>query len=177
MPVNKFLLLVLFCFFISVIGLLFVFMPSKRRKTNKIPAFVYAVIFCSIGLYLLVNQKSGTVAWEKIDDTTYSAKMNTFQRVTVFLLEESTYRLFVSHEDEFIKQYIGIKRKCEKKKVSDKEAAICVNIINDFEHTVQYETGKAYYVLYVDYGNKTVIYLPDKISEKIEAERFCFRIF
>lgn len=177
MPVNKFLLLILFCFFISVIGLLFVFMPSKRRKTNKIPAFVYAVIFCSIGLYLLVNQKSGTVAWEKIDDTTYFAKMNTFQRVTVFLLEESTYRLFVSHEDEFIKQYIGIKRKCEKKKVSDKEAAICVNIINDFEHTVQYETGKAYYVLYVDYGNKSVIYLLDKISENIEAERFCFRIF
>ena len=152
-------------------------MPSKRRKTNKIPAFVYSVIFCIIGLYFLVNQKSGTVAWEKIDDTTYFAKMNTFQRVTVFLLEEGTYRLFVSHEDEFIKQYIGIKRKCEKKKVSDKEAAICVNIINDFEHTVQYETGKAYYVLYVDYGNKSVIYLLDKISEKIEAERFCFRIF
>ncbi|WP_315601619.1 hypothetical protein [Treponema socranskii] len=103
--------------------------------------------------------------------------MNTFQRVTVFLLEEGTYRLFVSHEDEFIKQYIKPERKCEKKKVSDREAAICVNIIKDFEHTVQYETGKAYYVLYVDYGNKSVIYLLDKISEKIEAERFCFRIF
>ena len=152
-------------------------MPSKRRKTNKIPAFVYAVIFCSIGLYLLVNQKSGTVAWEKIDDTTYFAKMNTFQRVTVFLLEESTYRLFVSCEDEFIKQYIKTERKCEKKKVSDKEAAICVNIINDFEHTVNPEIRKAYYVLYIDYGTTEVVYLLNKISEKIEAERFCFRVF
>ena len=177
MPVNKFLLLVLFCFFISAIGLLFVFMPSKRRKTNKIPAFVYAVIFCSIGLYLLVNQKSGTVAWKKIDDTTYSAKMNTFQSATVFLLEENTYRLFVSCEDEFIKQYIKTERKCEKKKVSDKEAAICVNIINDFEHTVNPEIRKAYYVLYMDYGTTEVVYLLDKISEKIETERFCFRVF
>ena len=152
-------------------------MPSKRRKTNKIPAFVYSVIFCIIGLYLLVNQKIGTVAWKKIDDTTYSAKMNTFQRVTVFLLEESTYRLFVSHEDEFIKQYIKTERKCKKRKVSNTEAVLCMKIIDDFEHTVQYETEKTYYVLYVDYGNKTVIYLLDKISEKIEAERFCFRIF
>ena len=177
MPVNKFLLLVLFCFFIAVIGLLLVFMPSKRRKTNKIPAFVYSVIFCIIGLYLLVNQKIGTVAWKKIDDTTYSAKMNTFQRVTVFLLEESTYRLFVSHEDEFIKQYIKTERKCKKRKVSNREAVLCMKIIDDFEHTVQSESGKAYYVLYVDYGNKTVIYLLDKISEKIESERFCFRVF
>jgi len=175
--INKSLLLILFCFFIAAIGFLFLFMSSKRRKTNKIPAFVYSVIFCIIGLYLLVNQKSGTVAWKKIDDTTYSATMNTFQRVTVFLLEESTYRLFVSHEDEFIKQYIGIKRKCEKKKVSDREAVLCMKIIDDFEHTVQYETEKTYYVVYVDYGNKSVIYLLDKISEKIEAERFCFRIF
>ena len=152
-------------------------MPSKRRKTNKIPAFVYSVIFCIIGLYLLVNQKIGTVAWKKIDDTTYSAKMNTFQRVTVFLLEESTYRLFVSHEDEFIKQYIKTERKCKKRKVSNREAVLCMKIIDDFEHTVQSESGKAYYVLYVDYGNKTVIYLLDKISEKIESERFCFRVF
>ena len=152
-------------------------MPSKRHKTNKIPVFVYAVIFCIIGLYLLVNQKSGTIAWRKIDDTTYSAKMNTFQRVTVFLLEESTYRLFVSHEDEFIKQYIKTERKCKKRKVSNREAVLCMKIIDDFEHTVQSETEKTYYVLYVDYGNKSVIYLLDKISEKIEAKRFCFRIF
>ena len=45
------------------------------------------------------------------------------------------------------------------------------------ENTVQSETGKTYYVVYVDYGNKSVIYLLDKISENIEAERFCFRIF
>lgn len=177
MLINKSLLLILFCFFIAAIGLLLVFMPSKRRKTNKIPAFIYSVIFCIIGLYLLVNQKSGTVAWKKIDDTTYSAKMNTFQSATVFLLEENAYRLFVSCEDEFIKQYIKTERKCEKKKVSDREAAICVNIINDFEHTVNPEIRKAYYVLYMDYGTTEVVYLIDKISEKIEAERFCFRVF
>ena len=177
MLINKSLLLILFCFFIAAIGLLLVFMPSKRRKTNKVPAFVYSVIFCIIGLYLLVNQKNGTVAWKKIDDTTYSAKMNTFQSATVFLLEENTYRLFVSCEDEFIKQYIKTERKCEKKKVSDREAAICVNIINDFEHTVQYETGKAHYVLYMDYGTTEVVYLLNKISEKIATDRFCFRVF
>ena len=177
MLINKSLLLILFCFFIAAIGLLLVFMPSKRRKTNKVPAFVYSVIFCIIGLYLLVNQKNGTVAWKKIDDTTYSAKMNTFQSATVFLLEENTYRLFVSHEDEFIKQYIKPERKCEKRKVSDREAVLCMKIIDDFEHTVQSKSGKTYYVVYVDYGNKSVIYLLDKISEKIEAERFCFRIF
>ena len=177
MLINKSLLLILFCFFIAAIGLLLVFMPSKRRKTNKIPAFVYSVIFCIIGLYLLVNQKSGTVAWKKIDDTTYSAKMNTFQSATVFLSEENTYELFISKEDEFIKQYIKTERKCEKKKVSDREAAICVNIINDFEHTVNPEIRKAYYVLYIDYGTTEDVYLLNKISEKIEAERFCFRVF
>ncbi|MGI0528486.1 hypothetical protein [Treponema socranskii] len=177
MLINKSLLLILFCFFIATIGFLLVFMPSKRRKTNKIPAFVYSVIFCIIGLYLLVNQKSGTVAWKKINDTTYSAKIHTFQSATVFLLEENTYRLFVSCEDEFIKQYIKTERKCEKKKVSDREAAICVNIINDFEHTVNPEIRKAYYVLYMDYGTTEVVYLLNKISEKIEAERFCFRVF
>ena len=60
---------------------------------------------------------------------------------------------------------------------SDREAAICVNIINDFEHTVNPEIRKAYYVLYIDYGTTEVVYLLNKISEKIEAERFCFRVF
>lgn len=152
-------------------------MSSKRRKTNKIPAFVYSVIFCIIGLYLLVNQKNGTVIWKKINDTTYSAKIHTFQSATVFLSEENTYELFISKEDEFIKQYIKTERKCEKKKVSDREAVLCMKIIDDFEHIVNPEIRKAYYVLYIDYGTTEVVYLLNKISEKIEAEGFCFMVF
>lgn len=147
-------LVIIFCFLLSLTGFALVFLPCKRKKSNKKMALVYSALFLAAGIYMVFVTRFSNINWKKEGDA-YRAKRGAFQSADLIKLDESLYTLFMVEDKKLIEMFADENMRCQKQPVPPRQKMECQKLLEHFPDRNDFHFG----VLIVHGKNRQLIYL------------------
>ncbi len=126
------IIVVLFCFFMSTVGALLIFIPRKKAKSHLGISLFYSILFLIVGIYISHSIWFSKIEWQQVDVKSYHAKCNVFEQANLFVLDGEDINSFFEYENKLVEDYLAKGLNCIKQENTLRQEKFCNHVLRDF---------------------------------------------